>query len=135
MLVIVKQNLVHIGRIDGPTEYVSRTLAAIGSAPQKGQPRQSEEGVTCHFCGFLLESQGQKLALNVLSIIQTVRQLVSQSVRQSVSQSVIPTVSQSPACLPFCINHKRPYVVVSQARSWSPWLVLGAISWAFIAKS
>ena len=29
MSVIVKQNLVHFGRIDGPTEYVSQTLAAI----------------------------------------------------------------------------------------------------------
>ena len=31
--------------------------------------------------------------------------------------------------------HKRPYVGVSQARSWSPWLVLGAILWVFIAKN
>ena len=31
--------------------------------------------------------------------------------------------------------HKRPYVGVSQARSWSPWLVLGAILWAIIAQS
>ena len=31
--------------------------------------------------------------------------------------------------------HKRPYVGVSQARSWSPWLVLGAILWVRIAKS
>jgi hypothetical protein len=32
-------------------------------------------------------------------------------------------------------THKRPYVGVSQARSWSPWLVLGAILWERIAKS
>jgi len=32
-------------------------------------------------------------------------------------------------------NHRRPLVGVSDARSWSPWLVLGAILWAFIAKS
>ena len=31
--------------------------------------------------------------------------------------------------------HRRPFVGVSQARSWSPWLVLGAILWARIAKS
>ena len=31
--------------------------------------------------------------------------------------------------------HKRPYVGVSQVRSWSHWFVLGAILWAFIAKN
>ena len=31
--------------------------------------------------------------------------------------------------------HKRPYVGVSQFRSWSHWFVLGAITWVFIAKS
>ena len=30
--------------------------------------------------------------------------------------------------------HRRPYVGVSRPRSWSHLLVLGAISWAFIAK-
>ena len=38
------------------------------------------------------------------------------------------------AC-PHEVHHRRPCVVVSQARSWSPWLVLGAILWARIAKS
>ena len=33
------------------------------------------------------------------------------------------------------VNHRRPFVGASQARSWSPWLVLGAILWALIAKS
>ena len=32
-------------------------------------------------------------------------------------------------------SHKRPYVGVSQVRSWSHWFVLGAILWAFIAKN
>ena len=32
-------------------------------------------------------------------------------------------------------DHKRPYVGASQARSWSPLLVLGAILWVFIAKT
>jgi len=31
--------------------------------------------------------------------------------------------------------HRRPFVGLSQARSWSPWLVLGVILWAFIVKS
>ena len=31
--------------------------------------------------------------------------------------------------------HRRPLVGESQARSWSPWLVLGAILWGFIAKN
>jgi len=31
--------------------------------------------------------------------------------------------------------HRRPFVGVFHARSWSRLLVLGAISWAFIAKS
>ena len=30
--------------------------------------------------------------------------------------------------------HKRPYVGVSHARSWSPLLVLGAILWALIVE-
>ena len=32
MLVIVKQHLAHIGRIDGPTDYLSQILAAIRSS-------------------------------------------------------------------------------------------------------
>ena len=32
-------------------------------------------------------------------------------------------------------DHKGPYVGASRLRSWSHLLVLGAISWAFIAKS
>ena len=32
------------------------------------------------------------------------------------------------------VNHKRPYVGASRPRSWSHLSVLGAISWAFIAK-
>ena len=31
--------------------------------------------------------------------------------------------------------HARPFVGASHARYWSPWLVLGAIVWVFIAKS
>ena len=31
--------------------------------------------------------------------------------------------------------HRRPFVGVSHARSWSRSLVLGAILWAFIAKN
>jgi hypothetical protein len=33
------------------------------------------------------------------------------------------------------LHRRRPFVGVSHARSWSRLLVLGAISWAFIAKS
>ena len=32
-------------------------------------------------------------------------------------------------------GHKRPYVGVSQVRSWSRWCGFGAILWAFIAKN
>ena len=32
-------------------------------------------------------------------------------------------------------SSKRPSVGFSQVRSWSHWFVLGAILWAFIAKS
>ena len=55
-----------------------------------------------------------------------------------------PKVKPSPTCshdswriqgMPTQWFHKRPYVGVSQARSWSPWLVLGAILWALIAKN
>ena len=31
--------------------------------------------------------------------------------------------------------HRRPFVGASQARSWSPWLVLGAILWVSVAKN
>ena len=31
--------------------------------------------------------------------------------------------------------HKRPYVGVSQVRSWSRWCGFGAILWAFVAKT
>ena len=31
--------------------------------------------------------------------------------------------------------HKRPYVGVSQVRSWSRWCGLGAILWALIVKN
>ena len=36
---------------------------------------------------------------------------------------------------PSPIGHRRPFVGVSQGRSWSPWGGLGAILWVFIAKS
>ena len=32
-------------------------------------------------------------------------------------------------------GHKKPLVGASQARSWSPWLVLGAILWVFVATN
>ena len=31
-------------------------------------------------------------------------------------------------------HHARPFVGASQGRSWSHWVVLGAILWAFVAK-
>ena len=37
--------------------------------------------------------------------------------------------------LPIIHHHPRPFVGAFHARSWSPWFVLGAILWAFIAKS
>ena len=44
-----------------------------------------------------------------------------------------PLVVDIAASLP--LAHRRPYVGVSHARSWSRLLVLGAILWAFIAKT
>ena len=38
ILVVVKQHLVHIGRIDGPTEYLSQILAAIKLVGQGSFP-------------------------------------------------------------------------------------------------
>ena len=58
-------------------------------------------------CALLAERQGQHLAVAVVY------------------------VPYSPDSGPV---HRRPYVGVSRPRSWSHLLVLGAISWAFIAK-
>ena len=44
-----------------------------------------------------------------------------------------PLVVDIAASLP--LAHRRPYVGVSHARSWSRLLVIGAILWAFIAKT
>ena len=44
----------------------------------------------------------------------------------------------TPGCQPrgrALLYHRRPFVGVSNARSWSRLLVLGAILWAFIAKN
>ena len=40
-----------------------------------------------------------------------------------------------PRCRTYWRVHKRPYVGVSQVRSWSRWCGFGAILWAFIAKT
>ena len=38
-------------------------------------------------------------------------------------------------CIPsYRVNHRSPFVGAFQGRSWSHWVVLGAILWAFIVK-
>jgi len=37
--------------------------------------------------------------------------------------------------VPQGVPHRRPFVGAFQGRSWSHWVVLGAILWAFIAKN
>ena len=44
-------------------------------------------------------------------------------------------INLSPSTLRPPSHHAGPFVGASQVRSWSHWCVIGAILWAFIAKS
>ena len=59
MLAIVKQHLVQIGQIDGPTEYLSSTLAAIVfESPPRAGGRHGQGGEAWDAGALLLHAGG-----------------------------------------------------------------------------